>query len=392
MFQRRIPLVRLLGFEIRFDLTWLIVVALIVWTLSVGYFPAAYADLPAATYVWMGIVGAAGLFASIVLHELAHSVVGRHLGMDIHGITLFAFGGAAELHEEPATPRVEFLMAIAGPAMSVALAVLFHLLGLLLVAADVAEPVVTVLGYLSAINVLLAVFNLLPAFPLDGGRVLRAALWAWRGDVDWATRIASMVGGAFGLGLMLLGLLAALRGNLLGGVWWLLIGLFIRATAAASYQRLRMHHMLAGIPIRRLMRDEPIVVQPTASAAELVEDYLLGRSLKRVPVVENGRFIGHVGVEEVKALTPEERQRRLVGDIMVPAEPGNTIALHAGAAEALAQMQRTGHGRLYVVDSERLVGVLTLGDLLKYLSVAAELQDSTRLPGGTRGHAGPGAG
>lgn len=392
MFQRRVPLVRLLGFEIRFDLTWLIVVALIVWTLSAGYFPAAYADLPASTYFWMGIVGAAGLFTSIVLHELAHSVVGRRLGMDIHGITLFAFGGAAELSEEPATPRVEFLMAIAGPLMSIALAALFYLLGLALAAAEVAEPMVTVLGYLSAINVLLVVFNLLPAFPLDGGRVLRAALWAWRGDVDWATRIASMVGGAFGLGLMLLGVLAALRGNLLGGVWWLLIGLFIRATAAASYQRLRMHHMLAGISIRRLMRDQPIVIAPAASAAELVEDYLLGRSLKRVPVVEDGRYLGHVGVEEVKALTPQERSQRLVRDIMVPAEPDNTIALEAAAADALAQMQRTGHGRLYVVDGTRLAGVLTLGDLLKYLSVAAELQGNARGPGGMRGHAGSGAG
>src|SRR5690606_1644322 len=179
MFGRRIRLGSLLGFEIRFDLTWLIIVGLIVWSLSVGYFPHAHADLPASSYFWMGVVGAIGLFASILLHELAHSVVGRRMGMRIQGITLFAFGGAAELTEEPETARAEFFMAIAGPVMSVVLAGLFYLGGVVLTAAGGPPAIAAVLGYLVVINLVLAAFNLLPGFPLDGGRVLRAALWAW---------------------------------------------------------------------------------------------------------------------------------------------------------------------------------------------------------------------
>jgi Zn-dependent protease len=375
VFGRRIPLVRLLGFEIRFDLTWLILVALIVWSLSAGFFPAAYADLPTATYIWMGVLGAIGLFASVVLHELAHSVVGRRLGMHIKGITLFAFGGAAELGDEPKTPRTEFLMAIAGPVMSVLLAGAFYLLAGALLFVGAPEPIVAVLGYLVGINLILAAFNMAPAFPLDGGRVLRAALWAWRRDVAWATRVASLIGGGFGLFLVFLGIVSAIYGNLIGGMWLVLIGLFVRAAATASYQRLLARRMLEGVPVRALMRKDPITVSPRLPVAEFVESYLLGRSLKRLPVVdERGRPTGCVGVDEVKGVPPEERAGCSVGDIQAPIAADGTIAPEAAAEQALEQMQRGGQGRLYVIEGGRLVGVLTLRDLLQYLSLKSELQ------------------
>jgi Zn-dependent protease/CBS domain-containing protein len=368
---------RLLGFEIRFDLTWLIIVALIVFSLSAGYFPAAYADLPASTYIWMGVLGASGLFISIILHELAHSVVGRHMGMTFHGITLFAFGGAAELEEEPPTPRVEFWMTIAGPATSIVLAILFYLAGMLLVWMDTPAPIVAVISYLVVINVLLAAFNLLPAFPLDGGRILRAALWAWRGDVLWATRIATFVGGGLGLALVLLGIVSAFYGNLIGGMWWFLIGLFIRAAASMAYQRLLARHMLAGIPVRRLMKGEPSSVAPSLTVADLVEDYLLGRSMKYVPVVAEGSFVGQVGVEEVRRIPAAERSSRLVGDILTPADALNTVSPDAEAGAALEQMERAGRNCQFVVAAGRLVGVVTRKDVLQYLSVARELQPPT---------------
>ncbi len=374
MFGRRRPLMRLLGFEIRFDLTWLIIVALIVFSLSAGYFPAAYEDLPTSTYIWMGVLGASGLFISIILHELAHSVVGRHMGMTFHGITLFAFGGAAELEEEPPTPRVEFWMTIAGPATSIVLAILFYVAGMLLVWMGTPAPIVAVISYLVVINVLLAAFNLLPAFPLDGGRILRAALWAWRGDVLWATRIATFVGGGLGLALVLLGIVSAFYGNLIGGMWWFLIGLFIRAGASMSYQRLLARHLLAGVPVRRLMKGEPLSVSPSLTVADLVEDYLLGRSMKYVPVVAEGSFVGQVGVEEVRRIPAGERSSRLVGDILTPADALNTVSPDAEAGAALEQMERAGRNCLFVVAAGRLVGVVTRKDVLQYLSVARELQ------------------
>ncbi len=379
MFRRRIPLMRLLGFEIRFDLTWLIVVALVVWSLSAGLFPATFADLPISTYVWMGILGAIGLFASIVLHELAHSVVGRRLGMRIRGITLFALGGASELAEEPATARTEFLMAIAGPVASVILALVFFLLGWAISAAGGPGPLAAVLGYLLGMNLILAGFNMIPAFPLDGGRVLRAALWAWRGDVAWATRVATMAGGGIGLGLIFLGIVEALTGNAFGGMWLVLIGLFIRASAAATHQRLMAGQLLAGVPVRRLMKTELVTVPPTLSVAELVESYLLQRSLKRVPVMdEAGRALGCVGVEEAKRVPPEQRASRSVRDILTPLGADGTISPDAEAKQALEQMQRSGQGRLFVTEGDRLVGVLTLRDLLQYLSVKSELHAADR--------------
>jgi Zn-dependent protease/CBS domain-containing protein len=370
---RHRPLINLLGFEIRFDLTWLILVALIVWTLGAGFFPAAHADLSTATYIWMALFGAFGLFASVILHELAHSLVGRKLGMHIKGIRLFVFGGAAELTEEPPTPRVEALMVVAGPATSVALAVLFYLAASVLSGFNVPQPASTVLAYLAAANLILALFNLIPAFPLDGGRLLRAGLWAWRGDLIWATRVASLVGGGFGLLLIFLGVLSALYGNLIGGMWWFLIGLFVRAAASLSYRQVVAQRILQGIPVSRLMRPDPTSVSPDISVQQLTEDFLLARSLKEVPVVLNQHLIGTVGIADVKAVPPAERPERRVADILQPIG-GSAVSVAARADEALAQMQQNGRGRLFVLHDEQLVGVLALRDLLQYLTITSELQ------------------
>ena len=369
---RRIPLVTLLGFQIRFDLTWLILVALVVWSLSAGYFPASYADLPTSTYVWMGIVGAIGLFASIVLHELAHSWVGRRLGMQIHGITLFVFGGAAELAEEPKSARTEFLMAAAGPLASIRLAILFQLLAMALDGSEGPTPISGVLHYLAGINLILAAFNLLPAFPLDGGRILRAALWGWRGNVVWATRVAAGIGGAIGLGLMVLGILSVIGGNFVGGMWSVLIGLFIRSAASASQQQLVARHMLQDIPVARIMARSPITVAPDDPVERAVELFLT-HNVKFLPVVADGRPVGHIGLREVKALSPTDRLQRRVRDGMTPLSPDSSIAPGADAAAALAQMQRTGLSRLLVVEGGRLAGVICLKDLLDQLSLRSEL-------------------
>lgn len=383
MAARRRPLINLLGFEIRFDLTWLILVALIVWTLGVGYFPVVQADLSTGAYIWMAVFGAFGLFASVILHELSHSVVGRKLGMQIKGIRLFVFGGAAELTEEPSSPRVEALMVIAGPAMSVALAILCFAAATLLAGLNAPQPITTVLGYLAVANLILAIFNMVPAYPLDGGRLLRAGLWAWRGDLIWATRVASLVGGGFGLLLIVLGIVSAFYGNLIGGMWWFLIGLFVRAAASSSYRQVVAHHVLEGVPVRRLMKPDPVSVSPALSVEGLTEEFLLARSLKEVPVVMHERLTGVVGVADVKSVPLSERPGRPVGDIMRPIRD-SAISVDARADEALVQMQRNGRGRLFVLDHDRLVGVLSLRDLLQHLSIRSELQGEAA--GAPQGH------
>ncbi|MCI0430918.1 MAG: site-2 protease family protein [Rhodospirillales bacterium] len=369
---RRIPLLTLLGFRIRFDLTWLILVALVVWSLSADYFPASYADLQTSTYVWMGVVAAIGLFASIILHELAHSWVGRRLGLEIHGITLFVFGGAAELADEPKTARTEFLMAAAGPLASIALAVGFHAVALTFEAFGGPTPFSAVLRYLAGINGILAVFNLLPAFPLDGGRILRALLWAWRGNVLWATRVAAGAGGVLGLLLVALGVVSVVGGNFVGGMWAFLIGLFIRSAASSSHQQLIARHTLQHIPVRQLMVRDPVTVAPDVPVARAIELFL-ANNLKFLPVVADGQAAGHIGLREVKSLSPVERSERPVGQALTRLLPENSTSPHTDAAAALAQMQRTGLTRLLVVENGKLVGVICLKDLLDYLTLRTEL-------------------
>lgn len=382
MLGKRWTLLRLFGFEIRFDLTWLILLALIVWTLSEGYFPVEYRNLPEGTYLWMGVLGAIGVIASIVIHELSHSLVARSYGLRIRGITLFAFGGAAEMTEEPPSPRAEFMISVVGPLTSLVLAAIFYVVGSALDAADVPRPFVGVVTYLAGINVILALFNLVPAFPLDGGRMLRAVLWGWRGDVRWATRVAASIGGGFGFGLMLLGIFNVLTGNIVGGLWSFLIGMFVRAAAAGHYQQLVAREILGGIPITSVMTRDLVTVSPHTSIADLVDNYFLGRNLKLVPVVADGRVLGVVDVRTAKAVPREEWDRRRVAEAMTPLSPENTIGADADALAALAQMQRTGQGRLLVMDHGRLAGIVSLKDMLRMLSLRMDLE--TAPPAGGR--------
>jgi Zn-dependent protease/CBS domain-containing protein len=373
MKRKRWTLLRLFGFEIRFELTWLILLALIIWSLSAGYFPETYGDLPQSTYLWMAVIGAIGVVSSIVVHELTHSLVARSYGMTIKGITLFAFGGAAELEDEPPTPRAEFFMAAAGPLMSLVLAAVFWLLGGALAAAGVPTPLVGVVSYLGVINVILAVFNLVPAFPLDGGRMLRAVLWGWGGDMRWATRIAANIGGAFGVALILLGILSAFSGNLVGGMWFALIGLFVRAAATSSYQQLITRQVLGRISVARVMTRDVVTAPADATIAELVGDYFLGRNLKLVPVVARGAPIGVVDVRAAKSVPRDEWDRRRIAEIMVPLSPDKTISADTDAGEALERMQRSGQNRLLVMEGAVLVGILSLTDILRVVSVHLEL-------------------
>ena len=209
---KRFKLFELLGFEVKIELSWLVLAALLTWSLATNVFPANREGLAKATYWWMGVAGTLGLFASVVFHELCHSLVARRFDLPITGITLFIFGGVAEMEDEPPSARSEFLMALAGPASSAMLGLTFFGLSLLGSGADWSDPVGVVLGYLASLNGSLAVFNLLPAFPLDGGRVLRAILWGAKKDLSWATRIASRIGSGLGILMMVVGLFVALTG------------------------------------------------------------------------------------------------------------------------------------------------------------------------------------
>ena len=382
MFGRRIELFRLFGFAVRLDLSWFLVVALISWSLASSVFPPLYPELTQSVYWLMGLAAALGLFASVVLHELAHALMARRFRLTIRGITLFIFGGVAEMESEPPTAEAEFLIAIAGPAASVVVAVgclgagaLGPLLGMPL-------PLTGILMHLAGLNLLLVGFNMIPAFPLDGGRVLRSALWKFKSDLRWATRITTSIGSGFGMFLIFVGIwrLVAAR-DIVGGLWMLLIGLFLRNAAKVAYKQLMLRRSLEGEPVRRFMQQEPVVVSRAMSVTELVESYVYRYHHKMFPVVDGDRLIGLVTTQAVKALPQSEWTRQSVSAIMQACSNDNTVGPDTNASEALAQMSRTSQARLMVVEEGRLLGIIALEDLLKFLALKVELegnhQDST---------------
>jgi Zn-dependent protease len=306
MFFYRVRLFSLFGFDVYVDASWLLLAVLITWSLAVGIFPDIVPGLSSATYWSIAVVATVGLLFSIVFHEMSHAVVARHFDMPIRGITLFIFGGVAEMHSEPTSPRGEFLMALAGPVASAVLGFLLFLLFDIVAGLQGPPAVAGVLWYLSYLNWMLAVFNLLPAFPLDGGRMLRAALWGWRKDLAWATWIASGAGNVFGILLIVLGLIEVVRGDFVNGVWLSLVGLFLRGAASATYQQTLARQILGGQPVSRFMNRRPITVPPDLSVREFVEDYVYRHHHKVFPVVRDGRLLGCITTAQVGAIDGEQ--------------------------------------------------------------------------------------
>lgn len=373
MFGTRIELFKLFGIPIRLDTSWFLVAALVVWSLATGAFPYMRPGLSPGVYWAMGVAGAVGLFSSIVIHEFFHAMVARRNQIPMRGITLFVFGGVAEMEAEPGSARAELRMAAAGPLASIALA----LIGFGF--ADAVRgiwpaSVVLVIEYLALLNGVLAGFNLLPAFPLDGGRIFRAALWAWKKDLGWATRIASRTGSGFSLAFIAAGVVAVLFGNLVTGMWWVLIGIFLRRASTASYQQVLLRQALAGEPIRRFMTPDPVSVPTGTTVAELVESYIYKYHHTLFPVVDDGRLVGCVTTRQVKGVPRDDWLRRTVGSLGTPCGPENTIAPDADALEAITVMRRTGQSRLMVVEGSRLLGIVTLKDLLEFFALKLELE------------------
>jgi Zn-dependent protease/CBS domain-containing protein len=373
MFGKRFKLFKLFGFEVGIDLSWILIAILIAWSLSTGFFPFQYKSLSTQTYWIMGIIGAAGLFFSIIAHEFCHSLVARKSGMPMKGITLFIFGGVAEMDEEPPNAKAEFLIAVVGPLSSIAIAVIFYAIYRLGVLIDWSEAINGVVAYLAMINGLLAAFNLVPAFPLDGGRILRSALWGWKGNLRWATRISSAIGGGFGIFLIVIGFARILSGNFIGGMWLGLIGLFIQGAAKMSYQQLITRKALEGESLKRFMKSDPVTVPESITIEELVEDYIYRYHYKLFPVVNSHKLVGCITTKEVKEIPRAQWGEKTVGELADPCSAENTIRPDADAVQALSTMRRNNASRLMVVENDKLMGIIALKDMLEFLNLKVEL-------------------
>lgn len=384
MFGKSITLFKLLGFEVRIDASWIIIALLITWSLAQGVFPLYDNTLTPATYWLLGVSGALGLFGSIILHELSHSLVARKFGLPMKGITLFVFGGIAEMDEEPPSPKAEFFMAIAGPLASIAIG--FICIAIMNVGINFAwpSPPIMVLNYLGVINIILAIFNLLPAFPLDGGRVLRSILWGWKKNLRWATQVSAFIGSGFGLMLIFLGIFSVFAGGVIGGIWWALIGLFLRNASKMSYQSILVKEALQGEKIERFMKPETVTVSPDTTVDHLVEDYAYKYHFTNYPVVKDSQPVSVVNINDIKNIPKEEWDVHTVDELAKPFSTDNTVTFDDNAIKALSVMNKTGNTRLLVVDhGGKLLGAVAMNDLIKFISMKLNLEEDIHQTSGS---------
>ena len=364
-----VQIARVIGIPIYLHFSWLIIFGLIVWTLSTGYFPAQYPDLPASSSWAKGLVASLLFFVSIVFHELGHAVVALRHGLRTRSITLFIFGGVAQLEKDPKDGRSEFWMAAAGPLVSLALAGLFYTCATL---PFVNPSAAAVAKYLALINLILAVFNLVPAFPMDGGRLLRGALWGSMGKAR-ATRIASGAGTFFAFFLIFAGVFSLLRGDSLGGLWYILIGWFIKDASAASYQQVRLDEALRGVTVRDAMVEGVVTVPSTGSVAEAAREHFMRTGYGGYPVTRGEAVVGLLCLKDVLRLSPEERESTSVQGAMRPLTDAIVTEPDAPLPAAIAKMAQAGTARLLVMHGDRLAGLLTMNGVIRRLKVREEL-------------------
>jgi Zn-dependent protease/CBS domain-containing protein len=370
-----IRLGKVFGFTIRVDFSWFIVFFLILWTFTIGVFPSSVPGLREGVYLAMGVVATVLFFSSLLLHELSHSLVARAKGIPVDGITLFIFGGMAHTRAEAERPRDEFVIAGAGPLCSLVLAAL--LAGLMFAAArmGVAPSVVAVLRQLAVLNAAIAVFNLLPGFPLDGGRLFRALVWRITGDLTKATRIATTAGAFLGLLLIGIGLWQAFTGAPVGGLWLVFVGWFLRNAAASSYQQHVLMAVLRGARAEQIMTRSPETVPPGATLEQLMSDYFLSRRFDAYPVASNGTALGLVTLQQVREVPRQEWQTRSAGDTMTAVTGENIVHPKDSVLRVLDGLKATPAHRVLVLDGSQLVGIITPGDVTSWLE-RARLKES----------------
>jgi Zn-dependent protease len=367
---------RINGIEIGIHYTWLLALVVFTWLLGQSYFPATYPGWQTYSYWIAGFLSTFILFISVLIHELAHSLVARARGLPVSSITLFILGGVSNLAAEPEKPGLEFIMAIAGPASSLVLAGIFwgiwYLMGSQMAFAK------AIFGYMALANALLAGFNLLPGFPLDGGRVLRSILWKTTGDLLKATNIATMVGRFFAWLFMALGVFLVFGFNVFGlggflnGLWLVFVGWFLNSAADSSRQEATLREHLTGVLVGRVMEKDVSSVRPDTNIADLVQTAFIQKNKRTIPVTDGDNLVGVVTISDIKGLPQEKWPVTPVSQIM-HREPIHTVKPEDDLNAAMKLMAQYDLNQIPVLSQGKLVGVLTRADVINYLHLSQEL-------------------
>jgi Zn-dependent protease/CBS domain-containing protein len=361
---------RIAGIDIEVNVSWLVILVLLTFSLAVSWFPATVPRQSTLIYWVLGFIAALLLFVSVLLHELAHSLVARARGVPVKRITLFIFGGVSDLEQEPQTPGVEFQIAVVGPLTSLAIGAVSLGAGALI--GPNAPLVAAVLNYLGVTNVLLGVFNLIPGFPLDGGRVLRAIIWRVTGSLRQATRAATRVGQVIAYLFIVAGVYLFFRGDFINGLWFGFIGWFLLQAAQAANSQVMLEAVFKGVTVGQLMSPAPLTAPANISLQQLVDDYLLPHGVRTIPVVrsDDAQLAGLMTLADIRHVPREQWPQTPVGQAMVPLERLHTIRPQQTLNDVLPLMTGRDVNQLPVVDDAgRLVGILSRDAILRYVEI-----------------------
>ena len=364
---------RIFGIDIELDYTWFIVFFLVAVLLSTDLFADRLPGLPLGVRWLVATFTTVLFFSSVLLHELAHSLVAKRLGLGISGITLFIFGGVSKMMDEPKSAGAEFKIAIAGPLMSGVLAMFFLFLAFVLRPFPGGQVLGTVFSWLGLMNGMLAVFNLLPGFPLDGGRVLRAGLWQGLADLTEATRIAATFGQVLGILMIVGGIFSFLLTMNAGWLWIALIGWFLTQMAQASYQQVVLRQALSGVPVVGAMTREVQSVPAGTTLEQVVDDYVMRYNHPAFPVVGNGQLLGLLCLADIRGVRRQQWASVTAREVVPPVSEANTIGPHTDAWNALARMTTENCGRLLVVEAGELLGIISRTDIMRLMHMRMQL-------------------
>ena len=363
-------LFRIFGIDIGIHFTWIFIFVFFSWSLADLYFPEAYPGWSTAEYWITGIIGSLMIFVSVLLHELAHSLVARRRGMTVNSITLFILGGVSNLEDEPNQASSEFVMAIVGPGTSFVLALIFF--GLSFIPQDTQSPAAALLGYLALINGFLGAFNLIPGFPLDGVRVLRSIIWGSTGNLQKATNIAGVIGQIFGWLLIATGVVLIFLVSLFSGLWLAFVGWFLNSSADASRKEIALRERLSVVKVRDIVDPNPETIDPQTTVSEMVSNVFNRHHGRAVPVCKDGHLMGIVTISDVKGV-PQNRWVNTTVEQIMTNEPLYTVSPEDNVYSALKIVTQHNINQVLVTQQDRCAGLLSRADIINHLHFTQEL-------------------
>lgn len=376
MFGSSFTVARIGGIAIEINPSWLLIVGVLAWSLSDGVFPDMYEGWSTATYWIVGSLSALLLFVTVLVHEMAHAVVAIKRGIPVPKITLFIFGGVSHMSKQPRSAGEEFYIAAAGPATSLGIAVVMG--GLALLLRDTNEQVTAITGYLALVNFVLAIFNILPGFPLDGGRVLRSIAWKKSGSFRTATRVASNVGVAFGVILMVSGVGLILLGYVINGIWFAFIGWFLSGAARGEADNLKLETILGPLKARDVMSPEFASVPPHLSLQLIVDEYMVGQGHRAVIVARDDAVFGIVSISDIRRHPRNEWDSTPAQTVMTPRERVLTVGVDEPALEVLELIAQKQLNQVPVLEDGQMIGLITRRELIERIKVAEQLEDERK--------------